>query len=83
MYKKQQFLPLYSFCFYKCLVTRAFKKVQYGNQGKNGVFSDYTKCTYCEIYSSSNTRVKWGPVAFLLLAFYKVPLQSLLTSNGH
>ena len=34
-------------------------------------------------YPSSNTRVKWGPVAFLLLAFYEVPLQSLLTPNGH
>ena len=40
------------FCFYKCLVTRSFKKVQHRNQSKNSVFSDYTKLTYCEIYSS-------------------------------
>ena len=35
------------------LVTQALKKVQYGNQGKNGVFSDYTKRYYCDIYSTN------------------------------
>ena len=33
------------------MVTRALNKVQYGYQGKNGVFSDFTKHTCCEIYS--------------------------------
>ena len=41
------------FVFINCLTTNAFKKVQYGYHGKNGVFSDRTERTYSETYSST------------------------------
>ena len=34
----------------------AFKKVQYGYHGKNGVFSDHTERTYSETYSKNLSR---------------------------
>ena len=38
------------------MTTNAFKKVQYGYHGKNGVFSDHTERTYSETYS--NRKIK-------------------------
>ena len=35
------------------MTTNAFKKVQYGYHGKNGVFSDHTERIYSETYSSN------------------------------
>ena len=46
----------YYFCFHQCLTTEAFKKVQYGYHGKNGVFSDHTERTYSEMYSSNSCK---------------------------
>ena len=37
------------------MTTNAFKKVQYGYHGKNGVFSDHTERIYSETYSSNET----------------------------
>ena len=50
--KTNCFLGPYYFCFNKCLANRAFQKVQYGCQEKNGLFSDRLERTLCEINSS-------------------------------
>ena len=34
------------------MTNRAYKKVQQGYHGKNGLISDHTECTLCEIYSN-------------------------------
>ena len=44
----------------KCMANRAFKKVQYGCQGKNCLFSDHSKRTKWEIYTKSQ-RAKDAP----------------------
>ena len=49
--KTNCFLGIYYFYFNKCLANRAFQKVQYGCQEKNGLFSDRLERTLCEINS--------------------------------
>ena len=49
--KTNCFLGLCYFCLDKYLANRAFQKVQYGYQEKNGLFSDSLERTLCEIDS--------------------------------
>ena len=62
--------------FFKCLPTRAYKKVQYGFPGKNGQVSDQIERTQCEIFSilfriSKGSYVVIPHCAFRILEFQK------------